>query len=595
LTDATYKMMFPVDGDIIPITTKTTLKQKITISNRKTVTLNLTAALYASAANTNAIVVENGSTLNITGSADGSLNSVEDSGDADAATILVEEGGKVTLENASIINAGGVAVELNGANAQFELKSGAVTSSKSASPVAIEAKGGSSVTINNAESIITGGVTVNASSANINAKQIGALSILGEGASATVDVPTIGGVSVAAGTAQITAKALGTTVAVSGGKAEITADKETASTTNFAVSGSGKLTLKEGKIAGNVTVEGASATKQGTFVQEAGEITYSTTGSAAVAVTSFGVVDIQGGSIVNATSTASNTTDFALSLNGTSGKVAATISGSSQLISGASVISLTGASTNDVTLGISGTPTLITKASSNSGVVAIKVAASCDKAVVNLANGTLSDYKASAEATATTFESAIDLASGTLNITGAATLKGSKNGISSAAGTVNVSGAASIEGAKAAVDITGAGTLSVTGAATLKGANVIQATDASGNGATITLDAAEATYTVADGTTGYTNGATTVTDGFVLYNYATSLASNAAKMNKIEIKSGKFTGDVVCVKEHFISGGTFSKSYYLKEKQSSYLSEGYRLSYDEDQKFWEIVVESYNK
>jgi hypothetical protein len=541
-TDATYKMMFPSNGAIIPVTDDTTLKQPITIGTGKTVTLNLSAALTASAADAHAIIVDGG-TLNITGTEAGSLNAAAS---ASVSTILIKSG-TVNLENATIANAAGVAVELTGASAKFELKSGAVESTVSSSPVAIKAESGSSVTINNAESTITGGVTVNASSANVTAKSIGALVVSGTGANVTVDAPTVGGVTVSGGKAVVKATTLGETVAVSAGEAEITADNETASTTNFSVTATGKLTLKDGKISGTVTVEGTDAKNVGTFIVENGTISATTSKAAIITGNDHSVIEIQGGTIENATG--SDATDVALALKSTSGIAKATISGESTKISSKkSAIVLTGASGGDATK----TPALTVNGGTitSSDASSVVITDATGPADITINGGTIKNVTVSANKETLQGIGIKQTEAGSLAITG---------------GTVQAATAVSLAN----------GTLTVSGTNEV---NILGTTAAvTASAGSVTLTNPNATYSV--------NSATAT-----LYSFQGSGALTA-----LSIENGNFNGNIIAnaANIHFISGGTFTNCDGLRssDNQIKYLKEGRKLQWNESAGYYTVVVE----
>jgi hypothetical protein len=546
LCDATYKMMFPQDGDVIPVAKETILKQTITIGKDKNVTLNLSAALYASAATANAIKVENGGNLIITGTADGSLNSDKTAGSATKATILVEEGGQVSLANATIANAGGVAVELAGANAKFELTSGAVSSSAE-TPVAIDAKSGSSVIINNAASTITGGVSITASTASITAKEIGALTVAGTGTGeVNVKATTVAGATVTDGTVKIAATTLGETVNVKGGDVEITADATTASETSLKVEG-GKLTLKGGKITGKADVSGTSATKVGTFVVEDGTISYGTTGAATITGTDHSVIEIKGGTIENTIGSAA--TDVALSLASTNGIAKATISGESTKISSKKgAIVLTGVTSGDATK----TPALtvnggtITSSDASSAVITDATG----PADITINGGTIKNVTVSADMETVQGTGISKTVAGSLAITG---------------GTVQ---------AATAVSVT-AGTLTVSGTNEVKILGTSKAITASAG--SVTLTNPNATYSV--------NSATAT-----LYSFEGSAALTA-----LSIEDGNFNGNITAnaANIHFISGGTFTNCDGLRDatNQINYLQQGRKLQWNESAGYYTVVVE----
>jgi hypothetical protein len=546
LCDATYKMMFPQDGDVIPVAKETILKQTITIGKDKNVTLNLSAALYASAATANAIKVENGGNLIITGTADGSLNSDKTAGSATKATILVEEGGQVSLANATIANAGGVAVELAGANAKFELTSGAVSSSAE-TPVAIDAKSGSSVIINNAASTITGSVSITASTASITAKEIGALTVAGTGTGeVNVKATTVAGATVTDGTVKIAATTLGETVNVKGGDVEITADATTASETSLKVEG-GKLTLKGGKITGKADVSGTSATKVGTFVVEDGTISYGTTGAATITGTDHSVIEIKGGTIENTIGSAA--TDVALSLASTNGIAKATISGESTKISSKKgAIVLTGVTSGDATK----TPALtvnggtITSSDASSAVITDATG----PADITINGGTIKNVTVSADMETVQGTGISKTVAGSLAITG---------------GTVQ---------AATAVSVT-AGTLTVSGTNEVKILGTSKAITASAG--SVTLTNPNATYSV--------NSATAT-----LYSFEGSAALTA-----LSIEDGNFNGNITAnaANIHFISGGTFTNCDGLRDatNQINYLQQGRKLQWNESAGYYTVVVE----
>jgi hypothetical protein len=548
LCDATYKMMFPQDGDVIPVAKETILKQTITIGKDKNVTLNLSAALYASAATTNAIKVENGGNLIITGTAEGSLNSDKTAGSATKATILVEEGGQVSLANATIANAGGVAVELTGANAKFELKSGAVSSSKESTPVAIVAESGSSVIINNAASTITGGVSITASTASITAKEIGALTVAGTGTGeVNVKATTVAGATVTDGTVKIAATTLGETVNVKGGDVEITADATTASETSLKVEG-GKLTLKGGKISGKAEVAGTDATNVGTFVVEDGTISYGTTAAATITGTDHSVIEIKGGTIENTTGTAD--TDVALALKSTSGIAKATISGESTKISSKKgAIVLTGASDGDATK----TPALTVNGGTitSSGASSAVITDGTGPADITINGGTIKNVKVEEQKETVQGTGISKTVAGSLAITG---------------GTVQAATAVS----------TAAGTLTVSGTNEVKILGTSKAiTAASGS---VTLTNPNATYSV---------------DSAVATKY--SFQATAA-LDPLSIENGNFNGNITVAQNtniHFISGGTFTNCDGLRDatNQINYLKQGRKLQWNETEGYYTVVVE----
>jgi hypothetical protein len=588
VTLSTYQLMYPKSGSITLEESKS-LDEPITIGSDKVVTLDLAGnTLTGPTASTdkNVIIVEGNLTVNDNGS--GSITSGSDATDP---TILVRKGGKVTFNKATISNAAGTAVQVTGANSSFDLVSGNLSSTVSSSPLALDVMEGASATLESASSVITGGVSVNASTANIKAASIsGTVDVEGTGATGTFNVGSIAGkvsakagttsitattslaavditstgnttitsggaigaVTVSAGSATLNATGAVASVTVSGGSAELTAGSVTGALT--ATTG-GKLILNNGAAKNVIVSAGAAAATQSEFKMVAGSITPDAN-TAAIAVTGYAKVDIEGGTL-----TASGTA-AALSLTSTAGAITANIKGNAILKAAQNVIALTGNATNKIDLTIEGNADLQCTASSTYAAIAADATAS-NKTTININGGKFS----------TNFQDAISVANGSvLNIT-AGTFAGSKSAIKLAEGTLNVS----------------------EGAPTFTGANVIDATTATA-ATNITLKAADAKYT-ATGT--YTEHTT----GYVLLNYVakggagTDAADNNAKIGTVSISAGRFIGDVESVAKEFIEeGGKFSSCKNLEACKTDYLKEGRTLSRvrTTDDDYWEVVLNSIN-
>jgi hypothetical protein len=546
-TDAVYGMMFPKDGSRIEVSKETELEGTVTIDNGKTVTLNLTGPLYVPAGGAEAIIVKGGSTLNITGTTAGSLNSIKTLGNSTNATILVEGSSKVTLENATIANAGGVAVQVKDANSQFSTTTGTITGK--ANSDAIQVSDGGEVIINKSDAAITGDVTVDDAKATLTVASLGKLTVKGDGTNlTTVTATTVGGVDVQGGKAVVKATTLGETVAVSAGEAEITADNTTPSTTNLNVTATGKLTLKGGKISGKAEVAGTDATHVGTFVVEDGTISYGTTGAATITGTDHSVIEIKGGTIENTTGTAA--TDVALSLASTNGIAKATISGeNTKLSSNVAAIVVTGVSSNT---DAAKTPVLVVKngtiVSSNSSNGAIEDATG--PASISIEGGTIKNVTVSADKESVQGTGIKQTQAGSLAITG---------------GTVQ---------AETAVYVT-AGNLTVTGTKEVNILATSKAITAAGN--TVTLSNENATYSVNS-------------DTATKYSF-----EGSAAITTLSIEAGSFNGNIKAAdgNTHFISGGTFTNCDGLRtsENQIKYLQQGRKLQWNEEKGYYTVVVE----
>jgi hypothetical protein len=302
----------------------------------------------------------------------------------------------------------------------------------------------------------------------------------------------------------------------------------------------------------------------------------------AVAASTNAKVVISAGEIAN-TGSAS-----AVTLDATSGPIDATISGSTILKANASTVKINGAASeaNKAVLAIKGTPAFYSTTATNSDVSAIETAAGATYATINVDGGSFTDLVDSSAnpAKTTSFESAVKLVAGTLNVS-AGTFKGATNAVAITSGKLNVTGAATFEGATAAVSFANAGSLSVTGAATFTGKNVISVEVAS-KAANINLASAGATYK-ATGTVDLDTPAA----GFIILNH---VAAKTATIGALAIDGGTFEGDLYfdSKPQYFISAGSFLNCLNLRNNEKSFLKEGKKLQFNKtNNKYYDVVDE----
>jgi hypothetical protein len=585
ITESTYGLMFPKSGTITLEGTSTTktLDAAITIGSGKDVTLDLAGNSLSSAATESAIIVKDGGKLKITDSSNGTAGTIQansTTGIANTPTLSIENGGTVELEKVTLSNALGNAVKVAGANSQFTMTSGTITAAANKDAIAVTTGGEVNI---NTTTAITGDVNINAGKATIAAASLGKLTV--DGASAETDIDLTGAAgslvltngnndinvvsvttsaSVAAGTATITTSGALAATTVTGGKVTLnpaTAGNVSVSagsvklnggaiTGTLAVTATGTLELAKGTLTGNVTVEGTSADAVGTFNQTGGEITYATTGAAAVAVSKFGVANISAGTIANTSSTAP--TDVALSLTSTDGVAAANISGTAKLTSAHDVIALTGSDTNAINLKIEGTAELAASAAGTYAAIGADATASA-KSEITIDGGKFD----------TNFQDAIKIANGTKVTINGGTFKGSKTAVNIADGTLEVPAAST---------------------ATFEGANVFVTT--ASKKAIITLASASASYTASE-----TVDASAYLKGYVLYVPTNGEAA-------LSINGGRYKGDVLITPTtitKFISSGKFSNCDNFYKKQSDYLVEGRILSrvQETEDEYWDVILEKH--
>jgi hypothetical protein len=326
----------------------------------------------------------------------------------------------------------------------------------------------------------------------------------------------------------------GTIVGGTGTPVAIAADKEAAVelngatvdvTGNVAITGAGSLTLKDGKITGNVTATGVTtedAEQQSVITVEGGSIT--TKSGVAIDAKSNSEVNIKGGTITG--------NNNALSLKASEAKIEGAPQVTSKLRSAILV--------DDSELTIEGTPTISTND-------ATKVYAAIEDktaSTININGGTYSSKSAAA----------IKLIAGSVaNITDG-TFTGATNAVSVTKGTLNVTG-------ENAPSFTAPTTISA-----------VPATDVTKEEVVVTLQAQKAVYKS--------------TETYVIYN-ASGTETKATKAT-LSIEGGYFTGDVISDQStYFIKGGYFQNCNNL-ENHIEYISTTKKLSNSQENGFWTI-------